>query len=175
MELMHYLRELLRDQKLMAGRLDSRLTGPAPLNTSEMAEFDPSMTAIRPPYTAMFNQYVHAELGYKTDMMYYVLGGGIVGWDYGEQNKNRYVDVSDSLRSAFAKNPHMKVFVGCGYYDMATPYFAAEYTFSHMGLHPSVRKNVVFQYYTAGHMFYIDVPSHKKLKNDITQFLKSAN
>src|ERR1035437_2792552 len=175
MELMHYLRELLRDQKMMAGRLDSRLIWPAPLNTSETAEVDPSMTAIRPPYTAMFNQYVHAELGYKTDMTYYVLGGGILGWDYGEQNKNRYVDVSDSLRSAFAKNPHMKVFVGCGYYDMATPYFAAEYTFSHMGLHPSVRKNVVFEYYNAGHMFYIDVPSHKKLKKDIAQFIKWAN
>lgn len=174
MELMHYLRELLRDQKMMAGRLDSRLIGPAPLNTSETEEFDPSMTAIRPPYTAMFNQYARTELGYKTDMTYYVLGGGILGWDYGEQNKNRYVDVSDSLRSAFAKNPHMKVFVGCGYYDMATPYFAAEYTFSHMGLHPSVRKNVIFEYYNAGHMFYIDVPSHKKLKGDITQFIKSA-
>jgi len=174
MELMHYLRELLRDQKTMAGRLDSRLTGPAPLNTSEMAEFDPSMTAIRPPYTAMFNQYVHTELGYKTDATYYVLGGGILPWDYGQQNQNRYVDVSDSLRSAFAKNPHMKVFVGCGYYDMATPYFAAEYTFSHMGLHPSARKNVVFQYYNAGHMFYIDVPSHKKLKNDISEFIKSS-
>jgi len=175
MELMHYLRELLRDEKTMAGRLDSRLTGPAPLNTSETAEFDPSMTAIRPPYTAMFNQYVHTELGYKTDATYYVLGGGILPWDYGQQNQNRYVDVSDSLRGAFAKNPHMKVFVGCGYYDMATPYFAAEYTFSHMGLHPSVRKNVVFQYYNAGHMFYIDVASHRKLKGDITEFIKSAN
>jgi carboxypeptidase C (cathepsin A) len=174
MELTHYLRELLRDQKTMAGRLDSRLTGPAPLNTSETAEFDPSMAAIRPPYTAMFNQYARTELGYKTDATYYVLGGGILPWDYGQQNQNRYVDVSDSLRSAFAKNPHMKVFVGCGYYDMATPYFAAEYTFSHMGLHPSVRKNVVFQYYNAGHMFYIDVPSHKKLKNDIAEFIKSS-
>jgi carboxypeptidase C (cathepsin A) len=175
MELMHYLRELLRDDKMMAGRLDSRLIGPAPLNTSEVEEFDPSMTAIRPPYTAMFNQYARAELGYQTDATYYVLGGGILPWDYGVQNQNQFVNVSDSLRSAFAKNPHMKVFVGCGYYDMATPYFAAEYTFSHMGLHPSVRKNVVFQYYNAGHMFYIDVPSHKKLKSDITQFIKSAN
>ncbi len=174
MELMHYLRELLRDQKMMAGRLDSRLTGPAPLNTGEAAEFDPSMSAIRPPYTAMFNQYVHSELGYKTDAVYYVLGGGILRWDYGQQNENRYVNVSDALRSAFAKNPHMKVFVGCGYYDMATPYFAAEYTFNHMELHPSVRKNVVFQYYNAGHMFYIDVPSHKKLKGDITQFIQSS-
>lgn len=174
MELMHYLRELLRDDKMMAGRLDSRLIGPAPLNTSEVEEFDPSMTAIRPPYTAMFNQYARAELGYQTDAIYYVLGGGILPWDYGVQNQNQFVNVSDSLRSAFAKNPHMKVFVGCGYYDMATPYFAAEYTFSHMGLHPSVRKNVVFQYYNAGHMFYIDVPSHKKLKSDIAQFIKSA-
>lgn len=173
-ELMHFLRELLRDRKMMAGRLDSRLTGPAPLDTSEAAEFDPSMADIRPPYTAMFNQYVRAELGYKNDSVYYVLGGGILPWDYGTQNQNRFVDVSDSLRSAFAKNPHMKVFVGCGYYDMATPYFAAEYTFSHMGLHPSVRKNVTMQYYNAGHMFYIDVPSHKKLKSDITQFVKSA-
>ena len=175
MELMHYLRELLRDQKTMVGRLDSRLTGPAPLDTSATEEFDPSMTAVRPPYTATFNQYVRTELGYKTDATYYVLGGGIQPWDYGDQNKNRFVNVSDSLRSAFAKNPHMKVFVGCGYYDMATPYFAAEYTFSHMGLSAGARKNVLFQYYNAGHMFYIDSASHKKLKNDIAQFIKSAN
>jgi carboxypeptidase C (cathepsin A) len=173
-ELMHFLRELLRDKKTMAGRLDSRLTGPAPLDAGETGDFDPSMTDIRPPYTAMFNQYVREQLGFKSDLTYYVLGGGIAPWDYGVQNQNRYVNVSESLRSAFAKNPHMKVFVGCGYYDMATPYFAAEYTFSHMGLHPSERKNVSFQYYTAGHMFYIDVPSHKKLKGDITQFVKDA-
>jgi carboxypeptidase C (cathepsin A) len=173
-ELMHFLRELMRDKKTMAGRLDSRLTGPAPLDSSETIEFDPSMTDIRPPYTALFNQYASAELGYKTDSTYYVLGGGILPWDYGTQNQNRFVNVSDSLRSAFAKNPHMKVFVGCGYYDMATPYFAAEYTFNHMGLPPAARKNVSFQYYTAGHMFYIDVPSHKKLKTDIVQFIQSA-
>ncbi|HLX46672.1 MAG TPA: hypothetical protein VKR43_24655 [Bryobacteraceae bacterium] len=173
-ELMHFLRELLRDRKTMAGRLDSRLIGPAPVNAGETGDFDPSMSDIRPPYTAMFNQYVSHDLGYKTDATYYVLGGGIQRWDYGTQNENRYVDVSEALRSAFAKNPHMKVFVGCGYYDMATPYFAAQYTFSHMGLQPSARKNVTFQYYNAGHMFYIDVPSHKKLKGDITQFVKDA-
>jgi carboxypeptidase C (cathepsin A) len=173
-ELMHFLRELLRDQKTMAGRLDSRLTGPAPMSASETGDFDPSMADIRPPYTAMFNQYVRSELKYQNDTTYYVLGGGILPWDYGTQNENRYVDVSDALRSAFAKNPHMKAFVGCGYFDMATPYFAAEYTFSHMGLQPSLRKNVGFHYYPAGHMFYIEVASHKKLKDDITQFVKDA-
>jgi carboxypeptidase C (cathepsin A) len=173
-ELMHFLRELMRDQKTMAGRLDSRLTGPAPLDASDSIDFDPSMTDIRPPYTAMFNQYVRSELKYYDDSTYYVLGGGIAPWDWGTQNENRYVNVSESLRNAFAKNPHMKLFVGCGYYDMATPYFAAEYTFSHMGLEPSLRKNISFHYYTAGHMFYIDVPSHKKLKTDITGFIHDA-
>ena len=71
-ELMHFLRELLRDRKIMAGRLDSRLTGPAPVNAAETGDFDPSMTDIRPPYTAMFNQYVSHELGYKTDATYYL-------------------------------------------------------------------------------------------------------
>lgn len=173
-ELMHFLRELLRDRKMMAGRLDSRLIGPAPLDAGETGDFDPSMTDIRPPYTAMFGEYVAKELGYHSDATYYVLGGGILPWDWGTQNQNRYVNVSESLRSAFAKNPHMHVFVGCGYYDMATPYFAAEYTFSHLGLQPAQRKNVHFSYYTAGHMFYIDVPSHRKLKSDISQFIAEA-
>jgi carboxypeptidase C (cathepsin A) len=159
---------------MMAGRLDSRLTGAAPMDAGEIGDFDPSMSDIRPPYTAMFSQYVRTELKYFNDSTYYVLGGGILPWDYGKQNENRYVDVSEALRSAFAKNPHMKVFVGCGYYDMATPFFAAEYTFSHMGLQPGMRKNVSFSYYNAGHMFYIDVPSHQKLKADITSFMKNA-
>jgi carboxypeptidase C (cathepsin A) len=174
LEIQRFTREILRDRKLMAGRLDSRLTGPAPLSTSETVEFDPSLSAIRPPYTAMFNQYVRTELSYKSDAVYYTLGGGILPWDYGTQNQNRYVDVADSLRSAFAKNPYMRVFLGCGYFDLATPYFAAEYVFSHMGLHPSLRKNITTKYYTAGHMFNIDVPSLKKLRTDIGQFMESS-
>jgi hypothetical protein len=93
----------------------------------------------------MFNQYVRGELGYKTDATYYVLAEGIQPWDYGRENQNRFVDVSESLRSAFAKNPHMKVFVGSGYYDLATPYFATEYTFSHMGLNPAARIDLAYR------------------------------
>ncbi|NWP84918.1 peptidase S10, partial [Escherichia coli] len=63
-------RELLRDRKLMVGRLDSRLTGPAPRDAGDSYQFDPSNSAIRPPYTALFNQYVREELGYKTDATY---------------------------------------------------------------------------------------------------------
>ena len=81
------------------------------------------MAAIRPPYTATFNDYVRRKLGYKTDTVYHILGGGIgTPWDFG--SPNGFADTSEALRSAFAKNPDMRLFVANGYYDLATPYFA---------------------------------------------------
>lgn len=164
-------RELLRDRKLMVGRLDSRLTGPAPRDAGDSYQFDPSNSAIRPPYTALFNQYVREELGYKTDATYYILGGGIQPWQY---SQNRFEDTSDALRNAFAKNPHMKVFVAYGYYDMATPFYAAEYTLNHMGLPLNLRGNFTHKYYEAGHMMYIHKPSLVQLKKDAAEFIRGS-
>ena len=129
-------------------------------------------SAIRPPYTAAFNNYVRTELGYKSDLEYYILGGGIGQWNWGVNNG--YADTSTSLRSAFGQNPYLKVFVASGYYDMATPYFATEYTVDHMGLDPAVRKNIKLGYYDAGHMMYIDVKSLAQLKRDVTAFIAEA-
>jgi carboxypeptidase C (cathepsin A) len=113
------------------------------------------MTAIRPPYTATFNDYVRRALGYKTDLNYYILGGGIgTPWDWGPGNSG-FPDTSESLRAAFAKNPAMRLFVASGYYDLATPYFATDYTLAHLGLDPSQRSRVVTSEYEAGHMMYI--------------------
>ncbi|HJV22526.1 MAG TPA: hypothetical protein VJ570_07510, partial [Holophagaceae bacterium] len=128
----HFYRELLRAEDRVVGRLDSRFKGTDPNGVSDSPEFDPSMTAIRPPYTAAFNDYVRRELGYTSDTEYYILGGGLQRWDWG--NEGRYPDTSDALRQAFAKNPFMKLFVANGYYDVATPYFATQYTLGHMRL-----------------------------------------
>ena len=90
------------------------------------------MAAIRPPYTATFNDYVRRTLGYKTDTVYHILGGGIgTPWDFA--SPNGFADTSEALRSAFAKNPDMQLFVASGYYDLATPYFATQYTLSPHG------------------------------------------
>ena len=167
----HFTRELLRDKRLTIGRLDGRLTGPSPLNAGETAEFDPSGSLPRPPYQAAFLHYLRSELGYKSDMTYYV-SGGIMPWDWGSQNS--YADTSNMLRSAFAKNPHLKVMVCQGYYDLATPYFAAEYTFNHMGIQPETHANISWQYYQAGHMMYIDREAHAKLKRDIVEFIRAS-
>ncbi len=167
----HFTRELLRDRRMTIGRLDGRLTGPSPLNAGETAEFDPSGTLPRPPYQAAFLNYIQNELGYKTDMVYNV-SGGVMPWDWNIQNG--YADTSNLLRNAFAKNPHMKVLVCQGYYDLATPYFAAKYTMNHLGIHPDMHKNITWEFYQSGHMMYIDKESAIKLKRDITEFINKT-
>lgn len=167
----HFTRQLLRDQHRTIGRYDGRLFGPSSWNTGETSEFDPSSTEITPPFTAVFNKYVRDELGYKTDMYYYP-SGGIQPWDYGVQNG--FGDTTSLLREAMVKNPYMKVMIAAGYFDLATPYFAVEYTFNHMGLDPEMHKNITVDLYQAGHMLYIDSDSHSKLKHDFTAFLQSA-
>jgi carboxypeptidase C (cathepsin A) len=174
-EIFRFCKELLRDQNRTVGRLDSRITGFDRLQASERPDFDPSMTAIRPPYTALLNDYVRGSLGFNTDLEYYILGGGIKSpWEWGTGRGEGYPDTSEPLRAAFAKNPYMKLFVASGYYDLATPYFATEYTLNHMGLEKSLRGNVSTAYYEAGHMMYIHDRSLEKLKRDVATFLKSA-
>ncbi len=171
-EIQHFTRELLRSQHLTVGRIDGRITGPSPRNTGEFPEFDPSIAAVRPPYTQLWGEYVRKDLGYKTDRHYYILGGGVTGWDWGRQN--RYAETATALRSAFAKNPYMKLFVGAGYFDLATPYYAAEYTLNHMGLDPAMHGNVTMAFYRAGHMFYIDTQMLDKLRHDVGAFMRAA-
>ncbi len=171
----HFTKELLRDQHKTVGRLDSRFTGTSRSDISETTNFDPSMTAIRPPYTAAFNQYVRTELGYKSDLEYYILGGGFRfdEWDWGVQ-RGGFPDTAQSLKDAFDKNPFMKLFVGSGYYDLATPYFATQYTLNHMALDKAQHARVTLGYYGAGHMMYIQDQSLGELKKDIAAFIGGA-
>jgi carboxypeptidase C (cathepsin A) len=171
----HFTKELLRDKRETIGRLDSRFTGTSRSAIDETASFDPSMTAIRPPYTAMFNQYVRTELGYKSDLEYYILGGGFRfdEWDWGIF-RGGFPDTAQSLKDAFDKNPFMKLFVGSGYYDLATPYFATQYTLNHMSLDTAQHSRVSLGYYGAGHMMYIQDSSLGELKKDVGAFMTNA-
>jgi carboxypeptidase C (cathepsin A) len=167
----HFTRELMRNEHETIGRYDGRLMGPSAMNTGETSEFDPSSTLITPPFTAIFTDYIRTELGYKTDMFYYP-SGGIQPWDY--QVQNGFGDTTALLRNAMTKNPYMKVMIAAGYFDLATPYYAVEYTFNHMGLNPQMHKNITWDFYQAGHMLYIDSDSHAKLKHDFGEFMSSA-
>jgi carboxypeptidase C (cathepsin A) len=168
-----FRKELLRSEKRSIGRLDSRFKGYDSNLATDSPDYDASEAAIRPPYTSTFNSYVRSELGYKTDLEYYILGGGITSpWNWG--TNNNYVDTSTALRNALAKNPYLKIFVAMGYYDMATPYYAVQYTLHHISLDPMLLKNVSTSYYEAGHMMYIDEKSLDKLRGDISKFIDES-
>jgi carboxypeptidase C (cathepsin A) len=171
-----FTKELLRDQKRTVGRIDSRFKGIDESAATATPEYDPSIAAIRPPYTTTFNNYVRGELGYKTDLEYYILGEGITSpWEWGpSSSREGFPDTSDDLRSAFSKNQYMKLYVASGYFDLATPYFATQYTLTHMGLDPTLRGNIRTGEYEAGHMVYIDTKSLEKLKREVAGFLENA-
>lgn len=171
-DIIRFCKELLRDQKRTVGRLDSRFQGVDANATTDTFDFDPSLTAITPPYTAMMNDYVRNDLGYETDVEYNTLSFEVNGnWEF---ERGTHPDTSEALRSAFAKNPYMRVLVAQGYYDLATPHVAAQYTLSHMELPPAAHENVRFSYYEAGHMFYLDVGSLAKFREEVGVFLREA-
>ncbi len=168
-----FTNELLKAQKLEVGRLDSRFTGTPVSGRAARGYYDPSESAIRPPFTATFNNYVRSELGFKTDLEYYVLGGGVGQWEWGSAGEG-YPDTSEALRLAFIKNPYMRLFVASGYYDLATPFFATRYTLNHMNLDAQQQAKISLGYYDAGHMMYIKSSSLDHLKQDVSAFLGKA-
>jgi carboxypeptidase C (cathepsin A) len=103
---------------------------------------------------------------------YEILTGKVGPWRF--DHDNQYINVGETLRQAMSQNPYLKVFVANGYYDLATPHFATEYTFNHLGLDPDLQANLILHYYEAGHMMYIHLPSLAKLRADLAGFMAGA-
>jgi carboxypeptidase C (cathepsin A) len=162
-----FRKELLRDTRLMLGRLDGRFTGLDADAAGERQEFDPSNTALQGAYTALFQDYIKNELKWESDL-HYPSSGNVQPWTYVQ---NRYMDESDPLRRTMARNPFLKVFVACGYYDMATYMGGSEFNFTHFAYDAAITSRVSFGYYEAGHMIYIRPSAHKALKADIVKFI----
>ncbi|HET9326027.1 MAG TPA: peptidase S10 [Candidatus Eisenbacteria bacterium] len=173
-EIHRFTKELLRDQRRTVGRLDSRITGVDRDAAGDAIASDPSANNIIGPYTATFNDYVRGELRFESDLPYEILNFKTnEAWRF-QEHENRFVEVAETLRRSISMNPHLKVFVANGYYDLATPYFATEYTFNRLGLEPSLRGNVTQGFYEAGHMMYIHRPSLVQMKRDLSRFLEGA-
>jgi len=164
-------RELLLDQKLIAGRLDGRFTSPNP--DEDRGFYDPTSAAILPPYTSAFNNYLRTELNYKSDAPYRVFAydqPGFRTWDWGNAEQG-FPSTAGGLRSAMIKNPYMKILVMEGYYDLATPFAAANWTMDHLDLDGKYRQNISYATYGAGHMVYVDRAEHDKMKKDLVDFM----
>jgi carboxypeptidase C (cathepsin A) len=165
-----WFKELERDKRRTMGRLDSRFEGIDADAAGEAPEYDPSEASYEGAFVATFEDYVRRELKYETDAEM-LATGPVQPWNYPQ---NSYADVSETLRAAMTRQTYLKVLVVCGYYDVATAFHGVEFTVNHMGLDPTIRKNISFTYYESGHMVYIDEKAHGKLHKDVLSFINSS-
>ena len=167
-----FYKELLRDRGLTIGRLDSRYTGRDYDNAGEEVDNDPSFYGIDAGYTAAINEHVRGRLNYQTDRSYVTIGS-VGPWDWrlgGGRDNDVYVNVAPYIGRALRENSGLRVFVGQGYYDFATPFFAAEYALSRTGM---PRDRIQYRYYGSGHMMYVRDEDRMSLSRDVRDFIRS--
>lgn len=170
-EHIRFFTELLRADRRTVGRLDGRFTGWEADGVGERFTADPAMDAIMGPYTAAFNHYVRADLGYANDLPYEMLAGAVNrDWSY-KEFEGRGVSVAHALAAAMRANPHLRVHVSSGYHDGATPYAATEHTLAHLPIPTELRRNIEVRYYEAGHMMYVHEPSRVQQSADLAAFI----
>lgn len=181
-KLPQFMEELQRSKGKTTGRLDSRFSGPTLDLLSEYAEYDPQENAISGAYTALFNDYIRQELKFVQDKKYKTIGNEPGrNWDWKRKGGGRGFgfpgapNVEGDLAEALISNPHLQVEVENGLYDLATPFFATEYTMDHLGLSPELRGHIHLQYYDAGHMMYVKDETLAKLKANIAKFVDSTS
>jgi carboxypeptidase C (cathepsin A) len=121
----------------------------------------------------MMNDYLRRELKFESDLPYEMIAD-VRPWNYANVAQNKYLDVAEDLRKAMSRNPYLKLWVCCGYYDLATPYYAAEHVLHGMQLDPSIRDNLRMTFYESGHMLYINHPSLLQFRNDAAAFMQNA-
>lgn len=173
--IMRFAKEILRSDGKSLGRFDSRITGVDIDDAAENFERDPSFDVVQGVYSACLNDYVRRELRFESDLPYEILSFKVFPkWKY-DEFQNNFVNVAETLRGAMMKNPHLKLFVANGIYDLATPFYATEYTMNHLGLRDDVDKNVTMAYYDAGHMMYTHKPSLKALSGDLKKFIRRSS
>jgi carboxypeptidase C (cathepsin A) len=165
-----FLNDLLKDENRSIGRFDSRFKGIRLHPATDQQEFDPSAEAVNGPINSAFNDYVRKDLRFETDLPYESIAE-VNPWTLAE---NKYLDVASNLKEAMSRNPYLKVWVCCSYFDLATPYFAAESVVHRMNLDNKIRNNIELTFYESGHMVYVDKTSREKFKGDFDAFITGA-
>ncbi len=172
---LRFVKSLLGKPGHTIGRLDGRYVGPDLDPLSGTMTRDPSYDAPLGAFTAVINDYLRRELRFDADDEYEVLSMAVNEawrWDTGE--RMGYINAAEDLRRAMVANPHLKVLFASGLFDLATPFFAAEYTADHLRLPAELRANVELTFYEAGHMMYFHPPSRLKLRADLLAFYAGA-
>ena len=170
-EAFRYFKQLLRHRFQTVGRLDSRFIGQDRDDAGEHAETDPFLNAVLGAYAVGINRLLKDTLKYETDAPYVVHAPVWDKWSW-KGFENKYVNVGASLRKAMQANPHLRVYVASGYFDLGTPHAAGDYTINHLGLREAARAKVSISYFEAGHMMYIHQPSLARMAKELRAFVR---
>jgi carboxypeptidase C (cathepsin A) len=166
--------ELLRSEGRIVGRLEARVTGPMAASRTRDWEFDPGIEALAAPYTMAAHAYMSETLGIDTTLRYEILNMEVnKGWNWnrGEAKGNGFACTSPDLSRALRRNPHLRVLVASGHYDLGTPYSATDWSIAQLDAPPEVLARVQHHYFDAGHMMYTREPDLRKLKEDLAAWL----
>ncbi len=181
-KLSQFMEELQRNRGLTTGRLDARFSGPTYDLLSEYANYDPQDTSVSGAFTAAFNSYVREELKFGQDKTYKIESEEAGrNWDWKRTPGGRNFgfpgapNVEGDLVEAMISNTHLQLQVENGLFDLATPFFATEYTMDHLGLPEKLQGQIHMEYYDAGHMMYLRLEDLKKLKANVARFIESAS
>jgi len=175
-----FIQHVLGDETA-AGRLDTRFTGPTIDPLSKEAEYDPQAAAITSAYVSAFNDYVRRELKFGDGQTYKAELDLDKAWDYLHQppgvpqKVQQAANVMPDLAAAMKQNPNLKVMMNGGYYDLATPYFAAIYELHHLALPPAIAANIEVQLYPSGHMVYAHEPALAALEANVAAFIRRTH
>jgi carboxypeptidase C (cathepsin A) len=175
-----FLQELERDERRIAGRIDSRFLGPSVNPLAETMDYDPFFPAIGPAFTAAFFDYLHRELGFGDDETYVVSNFGIRWkWDHRPPDSRGWevpwANLRPDLARAITMNPGLHVLVQQGYYDLATPALATRHDLEHLDIEPEARTRIRLEMYEAGHMMYLHGPSMKKFRDDLARLIRESD
>src|SRR5580704_5603955 len=163
---------LLDDQNLTTGRLDTRYSGPHMDPLSQAADYDPQSSAISSAYVSLFNDYVRKDLKYGEGQTFLPMAlFGSAQWDFVHKGNPISLNVSGDLAEAMKTNPRLKVMVNGGYYDLATPFFTAQYEEKHLPIPQNLAKNIEYSWYESGHMVYVNDDSLKQLHDRVAAFI----
>ncbi|MDX1643585.1 MAG: carboxypeptidase [Thermoanaerobaculia bacterium] len=153
---LQFVKELLRDRATTVGRIDSRFAGRSFNLLGESMTYDPFDAAVAPAFTATFFDYYHDELEFGRDLEYRVSADLWSKWDQSHSppmplpwgdTELPFANTAQDLARAMGLNPHMKVLVQQGYYDLATTFATTEYDIAHMDLLREQRDKIEIGYY----------------------------
>lgn len=170
-------KELMRQSGENVGRLDARYTGYDLDVLGDSQDYDPSDSQTSGAFQGAFESYARNELQWVSDEEYRQINGEANRtWDWRRDETFPWLapTTSPDIREAMTTNPRLRVFVGAGYFDLATPFAGAEWTFSHLGLPNELQSHITFGYYDSGHMVYLHEPALVKFHSDLVRFYQEA-